>query len=98
MANVDDGFLLVSGPVGDAPGPYQVYHWNGLDMVPEKDHDDTEAYIKKLGSIEVSQGKAEGILALQDERGADDDCQYKFMIIFDGIINGSPTIYCSSKF
>ena len=98
MANVDDGFLLVSGPVGDAPGPYQVYHWNGLDMVPGKDHDDTEANIKKLGSIEVSQGKAEGILALQDERGADDDCQYKFMIIFDGIINGSPTIYCSSKF
>jgi hypothetical protein len=97
MASVQDGFLLVSGPVGDAPGPYQVYHWNGLDMVPGKDRSDTKAYIKKLGNLAVSKGKAEGILALELERGADDDCQYKFMIIFDGIINGGPKIYCSSK-
>jgi len=97
MAKVQDGFLLVSGPVGDAPGPYQVYHWNGLDMVPGKDRADTKGYIKKLGNIDVSKGKAEGILALEVERGADDDCQYKFRIIFDGIINGNPKIYCSSK-
>jgi len=97
MASVQDGFLLVSGPVGDAAGPYQVYHWNGLDMVPGKDRDDTEGYIKKLGDLDVSKGKAEGILALQVVRGADDDCQFKFMIIFDGIINGGPKIYCSSK-
>ena len=97
MASVQDGFLIVSGPVGDAPGPYQVYHWNGLDMVPGKGRDDTKGYIKKLGNIDVSKGKAEGLLALQVERGVDDDCQYKFMIIFDGIINGGPKIYCSSK-
>jgi len=97
MAKVQDGFLLVSGPVGEAPGPYQVYHWNGLDMVPGKDRDDTEGYIKKLGDIDVSKGKAEGILVLEPERGADDDCQYKFMIIFDGIINGNPKIFCSPK-
>lgn len=97
MASVQDGFLIVSGPVGDAPGPYQVYHWNGLDMVPGKDLADTKGYINKLGNIEVSKGKAEGILALEVERGSDDDCQYKFMIIFDGIINGNPRIYCSSR-
>lgn len=107
MASVEDGFLLVSGPVGNAPGPYQVYHWNGMDMVPgeyrgdedrgDEDRYDVEAYIKKLGNIEVSKGKAEGILALPVERGVDDDCQYKFMIIFDGIVNGNPAIYCSSK-
>jgi len=97
MASVQDGFLIVSGPVGDAPGPYQVYHWNGLDMVPGKDRADTKGYINKLGNIEVSKGKAEGILALEVERGSDDDCQYKFMIIFDGIVNGNPKIYCSSR-
>jgi hypothetical protein len=97
MAKVQDGFLIVSGPVGDAPGPYQVYHWNGLDMVPGEDRADTKNYIKKLGNIDISKGKAEGILALEVERGADDDCQYKFMIIFDGITNGNPKIYCSSK-
>ena len=97
MTSVGDGFLIVSGPVGDAPGPYQVYHWNGLDMVPGKDRADTKGYIKKLGNIDVSRGKAEGILALEPERGSDDDCQYKFMIIFDGVINGNPEIYCSSK-
>jgi hypothetical protein len=97
MARVEDGFLLVSGPVGDAPGPYQVYHWNGLDMVPGKDRADTKGYIKKLGNIDGSKGKAEGILPLELERSADDDCQYKFMIIFDGVVNGNPKIYCSSK-
>jgi hypothetical protein len=66
-------------------------------MVPGKDRADTEGYIKKLGNIDASKGKAEGILALEPERGAVDDCQYKFMIIFDGIINGNPKIYCSSK-
>jgi hypothetical protein len=97
MARVQGGFLIISGPVGDAPGPYQVYHWNGLDMVPGEDRADTKGYIKKLGNINASKGKAEGILALEVERGADDDCQYKFMIIFDGIINGNPKLYCSSK-
>ena len=97
MASVQDGFLIVSGPVGDAPGPYQVYHWNGLDMVPGKDRADTKGHIRKLGNIDVSKGKAEGILVLEVERGADDHCEYKFMIIFDGVINGNPKIYCSSK-
>ena len=97
MASVQDGFLIVSGPVGDAPGPYQVYHWNGLDMVPGKDRVDTKDHIEKLGEINVKKGKAEGILVLDVESGPDDDCQYKFMIIFDGIINGNPQIYCSSK-
>jgi hypothetical protein len=62
MASVMDGFLIVSGPVGDAPGPYLVHHWNGQDMVPGKDRDDTTGYIAKLGEIDVSKGKAEGIL------------------------------------
>ncbi len=97
MASVMDGFLIVSGPVGDAPGPYLVHHWNGQDMVPGKDRDDTTGYIAKLGEIDVSKGKAEGILVLDVESGADDDCEYKFMIIFDGIKNGGPRIYCSSR-
>ena len=97
MAVVKDGFLIVSGPVGDAPGPYLVYHWNGQDMVPGKDRDDTSGYIAKLGEIEVSKGKAEGILALDVDSGASDDCEYKFMIVFDGIKNGGPRIYCSSR-
>jgi len=36
-------------------------------------------------------------LPLELEPGTDDDCQYKFMIIFDGVVNGNPKIYCSSK-
>ena len=97
MANTGDGFLLVSGPVGDAPGPYQVYHWNGQDMVPGKDRDETEDHIKKLGNLEVDEGKAEGILALQDKHSAGKDCQYEFMIIFDGAFKGNPSVYCFSE-
>jgi hypothetical protein len=66
-------------------------------MVPGKDRDDTTGYIAKLGEIDVSKGKAEGILVLDVESGADDECEFKFMIIFDGIKNGGPRIYCSSR-
>ena len=37
MARVDDGFLVISGPVGDGPGAFSVHHWDGRDMIPGKE-------------------------------------------------------------
>ncbi len=34
LASVSDGFLLLAGPPGQAPGHYRIYHWDGTDMVP----------------------------------------------------------------
>ena len=95
MAKVDDGFLIISGPVGDGSGAYSVHHWDGRDMIPGKDRAPAEiGIVIKFGEIEPpAGGKAEGILIL-DQTGSS---SYKFMIIFDGIKNGSPMLFKFSK-
>ena len=37
LARVDDGFLIIAGPVGDAPVSYQIYFWDGEDLIVGKD-------------------------------------------------------------
>jgi hypothetical protein len=34
MTAVDDGFLLISGPVGDRHERCELYFWNGKDCIP----------------------------------------------------------------
>lgn len=40
ITSVSDGFLIVAGPVGDGPASFQLYHWNGRDVIPGKDRPD----------------------------------------------------------
>jgi hypothetical protein len=95
MAKTNDGFLIISGPVGDGPGPYSVHHWDGRDMVPGKKREQAEiGKVIKLGEIKPPDGgKAEGILVLEET----DSSSYKFMVIFDGVINGSPGLFRFSR-
>ena len=37
ITKVDDGFLIIAGPVGDGKTPYELYFWNGVDGIPGKD-------------------------------------------------------------
>ena len=95
MAKVDDGFLIISGPVGDGPGPYSVHHWDGRDMIPGKKREQAElGKAIKLGDIDSPDGgKAEGILVMEATGGN----YYKFMVIFDGVKNGGPKLFGYSK-
>jgi Protein of unknown function (DUF3616) len=95
MAKVGNGFLIISGPVGDGPGAYSVHHWNGRDMIPGKKREPAEIGMAiKLGDIDTPEGgKAEGILVLEET----DIGSYKFMVIFDGVKNGSPMLFKFSK-
>jgi hypothetical protein len=34
LARVEGGLLILAGPVGDGPGSYQLYLWDGRDGVP----------------------------------------------------------------
>ena len=34
LAQVEGGLLILAGPVGDGPGSYQLYQWDGRDAVP----------------------------------------------------------------
>ena len=81
IKRVSDGFLLIAGPVGDGSYPYQLYHWNGHDMVPGQDRDKKPCgSMRFLGDLPTTAGKPEG-LALQKE-GED---YYDILIIYDGI-------------
>jgi hypothetical protein len=94
MAKVDDGFLIISGPVGDGAGAYAVHHWDGRDMIPGKKRAQAEiGKMIKLGEIDPPEGgKAEGILVMDES----DNGSYKFMVIFDGVENGGAMLFKSS--
>lgn len=71
MVAVSSGFLIVSGPVNDAPGPYQLWWWDGKDQLPGKDHRVTPAIL--LGDVSTAGGaRAEGLALLGETPDAAD--------------------------
>lgn len=63
MVAVEEGFLILSGPVNDAPGPFCLWWWDGIDQLPGRDHVVHET--TPLGAISTSGGaKAEGLALL----------------------------------
>lgn len=88
ITKVEDGFLIIAGPVGDGFGPYQLYFWNGVDTIPGKDKP-KESQITLLGEIPTPEGaKAEGITVIEGSRSV-----YKVIIVYDGIPNGGATLF-----
>lgn len=66
LVALENGFLIIGGPVNDAPGPFCLWWWDGEDQIPGKSRDVRPA--EMLGEITTAGGaKAEG-LALLDER------------------------------
>lgn len=60
LAAVDDGFLLLAGPVGDGDGTYELYFWNGADCIPGNGAPGGK--VTKLGDVRLeSYGKPEDI-------------------------------------
>lgn len=79
MAETDGGFLLLAGPVGDGPGGYWVYSWNGDDCIPGKDGPKEE--LDRIGQLETPKGgKAEGITLIDE-----DDDRWQILVVFDGV-------------
>lgn len=86
LAPVSDGFLVIAGPVGDAPLPCLLYHWNGQDGLPGKD---AQARVRLLGEFpRVDGGKAEGMAVL-----AETATEYSLLVVFDGAKEGGPTVF-----
>ncbi len=86
LTPVSDGFLVIAGPVGDAPLPCLLYHWDGRDGLPGKD---AKSRITLLGEFpRVDGGKAEG-MALLSETAA----EYSILVVFDGAKEGGPTVF-----
>lgn len=87
MAAVSDGFLVLAGPVGDGPGSYQLYHWDGNDLLPGTNR--TLGRLRLLGDIEPpisevdgkkKRGKAEGVAVMREDAGT-----YDLIVAYDGV-------------
>jgi uncharacterized protein DUF3616 len=88
IKRISDGFLLIAGPVGDGLYPFQLYHWNGLDMLPGRNKSEEECgKMHWLGDLPITSGKPEG-LAIQQEN----EDYYDILVIYDGINETDATI------
>ena len=76
IAVVEDGFLLIAGPVGDGPGDFSLYRWDGKDMIPGEGS--PGGTVRLLGQFPKASGKPEGLAVLAET--AD---QYELLIVYD---------------
>lgn len=91
IASVSDGFLLIAGPVGGGPASFQLYHWDGKEMIPGRDRDlEDIGKLTLLGEIvppmstePPARAKAEGIVVL-----AEDGPEYDLIVVYDSAANG----------
>ena len=90
------GFLLLTGPVGDAllgdgKSRYQVVFWNG------KEDDLSGVARKSLCNVPAPDGsKAEGIELLNKNKTATE--VYRFVVVYDGAKKGGATVFtCKPK-
>jgi hypothetical protein len=85
LASVQDGILVLSGPVNKQPVRPAIFHWN----------ENTEV-LRKLGELQLpaslpddGEAKAEILLVLEDKTGE----PWRVLVMFDGPENGAPTEY-----
>lgn len=95
MTAVRDGFLLIAGPMGDAPGPYGIYFWDGTDMVYGTDAPaPMPPALTRLEEIPPiydasgAQGKAEGITVLQET-----EVSFLVIVVYDSLENGGAQLW-----
>lgn len=82
MASVSDGFLILAGSVGDQSISYQLYHWDGKDVISGKDRNIADiGKVRSLGEIKPPQkGKAEGLVVMEEN-----DYLYQLLVVYDGV-------------
>lgn len=94
MTEVDGVFLVIGGPSGDGEGTFQLYVWDGMDMIPGKDKPAIQP-LRNLGVIPTPAGaKAEGITVLPEHQ---DTNRYYVLIVYDGLPNGQPEVFAVPK-
>ncbi len=54
------GFLVLGGPVGDEPTPYQLYFWDGQDALPGKDAPRAKDRVKPICRISCPDVRLDG--------------------------------------
>jgi hypothetical protein len=84
IAATKDGFLILAGPMGDGPGSFKLFSWNGLDCLPGGKRPDPVGETRELCRIPCeARAKAEAIAV-----ATDNESFYEFLIGYDGLRNG----------
>ncbi len=80
MTEVADGFLIVAGPVGDGPGAYRLFFWNGQDGIPGRDVTEPHVPVRRLARLELPrpEAKAEGIALTSETPDA-----WEVLVVYD---------------
>jgi hypothetical protein len=93
LVRAGGGFLVLAGPVGDGPGSYQLYFWDGRDCLPGHRSGGTPGQTQLLCEIPApGDAKAEGVTLLKET-----DSAYELLIVYDGLKDGGPTRFRLSK-
>ena len=88
---VEDGFLVLAGPVGNGPGDYELFLWDGVDGLPGGDHGDS--HLQPIGMVPTEpQAKAEGFTVLSDAHDS-----FSILVVYDGIGSGGPRLFQVDK-
>ena len=92
MSETHHGFLLIGGPADDSEMSYELYFWNGKDMVPGNDVDNVDT-LQPLGTIPVpGLTKAEGLAVLSETPD-----HWQIVVLYDGVTGGQPTVFTVAK-
>lgn len=87
LLRVEGGFLVLSGPPTEAPGPAHLDFWNGRDMLPGTDA--PGGTLVRLGELAADPVSTPEALALFD----DSKSSWKVLILSDGAPMGAPALY-----
>ncbi len=103
LAGVEDGLLILAGPVGDGPGSYQLYLWDGRDGVPGPGAPTSAAVpgLRLIGDLPISPSDA-GVpsISAKPEGAAlikEGSHHWEILIVFDGLKDGHATRYRVEK-
>jgi hypothetical protein len=85
ITRASDAFLIIAGPVGDGPGGYKLYAWDGKDGLLGSDVMPKPPEL--LGDVPTPAGaKAEGIVVTGEA-----DHAYDVIVVYDGVDKGGLT-------
>lgn len=98
LAAVEEGLLILAGPVGEGPGSYRLYLWDGRDGVPGKGSPAWSAgrVLRTIGDLVLpgqdpdddAGPKAEGMAVLETHAG-----HWEVLVVFDGLAGGGAQRY-----
>jgi hypothetical protein len=104
LCAVAEGILVLAGPMGDAPGSYDLFFWDGRDCVPGKTarRSNSRPAITWLGELRLPKStkdksgagsaRPEGVAVVKDARR-----HWNLLVVHDGQGGGRATRYRVAK-